>query len=103
MVSFGEPAAMAEDALAVHERLRVSTFKVKVGRAPHLDLGGAREMREALPRADLYVDPNRGWSYEDALRAGDELVALGVRAIEEPISLDERAARLRPAPATALS
>ena len=95
MVSFGTPDAMAEEALAVHERLGVRTFKVKVGRAPDLDVAVTRAIRDALPDADLYVDANRGWSYHDALRAGDELIALGVRAIEEPIAVDDRAGRLR--------
>jgi L-alanine-DL-glutamate epimerase-like enolase superfamily enzyme len=95
MVSFGTPEAMAEDAVSVHERLGVRTFKVKVGREPELDVAATRAIRDALPGADLYVDANRGWSYDDALRAGDELIALGVRAIEEPISVDDRAGRLR--------
>ena len=95
MVSFGTPDEMAEEALAVHERLGVSTFKVKVGRDPDLDVAATRAIRGALPDAVLYVDANRGWSYDDALRAGDELIALGVRAIEEPISVDDRAGRRR--------
>jgi L-Ala-D/L-Glu epimerase len=95
MISFGAPEAMAEEALAIHARLGVTTFKVKVGRAPELDVAATRAIREALPGADLYVDANRGWTYADALRAGDELIALGVRAIEEPISLDDRAGRRR--------
>ena len=95
MVSFGEPAAMADEAIEVNERLGVTTFKVKVGRAPALDVAAVRAVREALPDADLYVDANRGWSYDDAVRAGDALVELGVRAIEEPISVDDRAGRLR--------
>src|ERR671930_11339 len=95
MVSFDTPEAMADDAVAVHERLGVRTFKVKVGRPPALDIAATRAIREALPDAELYVDANRGWTYEDAVRAGDELVALGVRAIEEPISVDDRAGRLR--------
>jgi L-Ala-D/L-Glu epimerase len=95
MVSFAEPEAMAQDALEVHERLGITTFKVKVGRAPELDIAAVRAIREALPDPDLYVDANRGWSYRDALRAGDELIALGVRAIEEPISVDDRAGRRR--------
>jgi L-Ala-D/L-Glu epimerase len=95
MVSFGAPEEMAEDALAIHERLGVQTFKVKVGREPALDVAATRAIRDALPDAHLYVDANRGWSYEDALRAGDELIALGVRAIEEPISVDDRAGRRR--------
>jgi L-alanine-DL-glutamate epimerase-like enolase superfamily enzyme len=95
MISFGTPDEMAEEALAIHGRLGVRTFKVKVGREPDLDVAAIRAIREALPEADLYVDANRGWSYDDALRAGDELIALGVRAIEEPISVDDRAGRLR--------
>ncbi|MBV8946566.1 MAG: hypothetical protein JOZ95_14170 [Solirubrobacterales bacterium] len=95
MVSFAEPAAMAEDAVEVYERLGVKTFKVKVGRAPAVDLAALRAIREALPDAELYVDANRGWSYEDAVRAGDELAELGVRAVEEPISVEDRAGRRR--------
>ncbi|MEA2289152.1 MAG: L-Ala-D/L-Glu epimerase [Solirubrobacteraceae bacterium] len=95
MLSFDEPAAMAEEAVAIHERLGVSTFKVKVGRTAEVDLAATRAIREALPDARLYVDANRGWSYDEALRAGDALVELGVRAIEEPISVDDRAGRRR--------
>ena len=86
---------MAEDARDIHDRLGVRTFKVKVGRTPAVDVAATRAIRDALPDAELYVDANRGWSYEDALRAGDELIALGVRAIEEPISVDDRAGRRR--------
>jgi L-Ala-D/L-Glu epimerase len=95
MVSFGEPAAMADEAVAVNEQLGVGTFKVKVGRAPALDVAAVRAIREALPGADLYVDANRGWSYDDAVWAGDALAELRVRAIEEPISVEDRAGRLR--------
>lgn len=95
MISYGTPGEMADEAVAIHERYGVLTFKVKVGRAPELDVAATRAVREALPAADLYVDANRGWSYADAVRAGDELIALGVRAIEEPISVDDRAGRLR--------
>jgi L-alanine-DL-glutamate epimerase-like enolase superfamily enzyme len=77
------------------ERLGVGTFKVKVGRAPSLDVAAVSAIREALPDADLYVDANRGWRYEHAERAGDELAELGVRIIEEPVALEDRAGRLR--------
>ena len=95
MVSFAEPAEMAADAVEMHERFGVNTFKVKVGRAPELDIEAVRAVRDALPDADLYVDANRGWSYDDAVRAGDALAEFGVRAIEEPISVEDRAGRLR--------
>jgi len=95
MVSLGEPAKMADEAVAVNGELGVRTFKVKVGRDPKLDVAAVRAIRDALPEADLYVDANRGWSYEDAVRAGDELADLGVRAIEEPIAIEDRAGRRR--------
>jgi L-alanine-DL-glutamate epimerase-like enolase superfamily enzyme len=95
MLSFGEPAAMAQEAVAVHERLGVRALKVKVGRSPDIDVAATGAVRDALPDAELYVDANRGWSYEDALRAGDALVEMGVLAIEEPISVDDRAGRRR--------
>ncbi len=95
MVSLDEPSAMADEAIAIRDRLGVQTFKVKVGRDPALDVAAVRAIRDALPDADLYVDANRGWSYDDAARAGDALADLGVRAIEEPISIEDRAGRLR--------
>jgi L-alanine-DL-glutamate epimerase-like enolase superfamily enzyme len=95
MISLDEPAAMAEEALAIRDRLGVRTFKVKVGREAELDVAATRAIREALPDAELYVDANRGWSYDQALKAGDGLVELGVKAIEEPISVDDRAGRRR--------
>jgi L-Ala-D/L-Glu epimerase len=95
MISFDEPAAMGDEATEINATLGITTFKVKVGRAPELDAAAVRAIREALPGADLYVDANRGWSYDDAVRAGDALIELGVQAIEEPISTDDRAGRLR--------
>ncbi len=89
MVSFGEPAGMAAEAVQIRDELGVRTFKVKVGRAPDEDVACVRAIRAALPDADLYVDANRGWSYQDALAAGDALIELGVRAIEEPTALDD--------------
>jgi L-alanine-DL-glutamate epimerase-like enolase superfamily enzyme len=89
MVSFDAPDAMAHDALAMHETYGIRSFKVKVGREPDLDIAAVRAVREALPDADLYADANRGWSLEEALRAGDALAALGVTAIEEPIAIDD--------------
>src|SRR5947209_1278281 len=69
MVSFDEPSAMADEAVAVNEQFGIKSFKVKVGRTPDLDVAAVRAIREALSDADLYVDANRGWSYGDAVEA----------------------------------
>ena len=95
MVSYADPEAMAADALAVHEQHGITTFKVKVGREPQLDIRAVERIRAALPDAELYADANRGWSLPQALEAGDALIALGVSAIEEPLPLADRRGRAR--------
>ena len=94
-VSYDEPRAMADEALEYHERLGVRTFKLKVGRNVELDLAACAAIRDALPSAELYVDANQGWSYAQAVRAGDALIELGVDAIEEPIQAGDRDGRRR--------
>lgn len=93
MISFGEPEAMAEEAVALHEAHGIAAFKVKVGRTPALDVAAVERIRAALPEAELYVDANRGWTLEQALEAGEALLALGVTAIEEPLDLEDRDGR----------
>lgn len=93
MVSFDTPDAMAEEARTMRAELGIRTFKVKVGRDPDLDVAAVRAVREAVPDAELYVDANRGWTLEEALRAGDALLALDVLTIEEPIAIDDRRGR----------
>jgi len=100
MVSLADPGVMAEEALEAHEHFGVTTFKVKVGREPDLDVAAVAAVREALPDAELYVDANRGWSVEQALLAIPRLVELGVRAIEEPTDVDDTEGRLRIAAAS---
>lgn len=95
MVGFDEPAAMADAAVEANARCGVRTFKLKVGRDPAHDIAACRAVRDALPNVRLYVDANRGWSYEQAARAGAALADLGVIALEEPIPVDDRSARRR--------
>jgi len=95
MIGFEDPRVMAERAVEIHERFGVRTFKVKVGREVIVDVAACRAIRNALPDAQIYADANRGWTYEQARRAGEALAELGVLAIEEPIAADDRDARLR--------
>jgi len=95
MISYDEPAAMAQEAIEYSERFGIGTFKVKVGRTVDLDIAAVTAIREALPSADLYVDANRGWEYAQALRAGAALIELGVGAIEEPIAVEDVDGRLK--------
>jgi L-alanine-DL-glutamate epimerase-like enolase superfamily enzyme len=93
MISFDTPDAMAHDAASMHAEHGIHVFKVKVGREPDVDIAAVQAVREALPGADLYADANRGWTLEQALRAGDGLLGLGVSAIEEPIAIEDRKGR----------
>jgi L-Ala-D/L-Glu epimerase len=95
MLSYDTPDLMAAEAVELHATLGISTFKVKVGRSVELDVSAVGAVRDALPGATLYVDANRGWSYDDAVRAGDALQDFGVAAIEEPIDVEDRAGRRR--------
>jgi L-Ala-D/L-Glu epimerase / N-acetyl-D-glutamate racemase len=93
MLSFGRPAEMAQQAVKLHEQYGIDAFKAKVGREPRLDIEAISAVREAVPGATLYVDANRGWTFEQARAAGDALIELGVSAIEEPIDLADVAGR----------
>lgn len=95
MLSFGEPRAMAAEAVELHECLGISAFKVKVGRDPKLDISVVGAVREAVPDAVLYVDANRGWTFAEAERAGEALIELGVESIEEPLDLADERGRQR--------
>jgi L-alanine-DL-glutamate epimerase-like enolase superfamily enzyme len=77
----------------MHEQHGIAAFKVKVGREPDLDVAAVRAVRDALPGAALYIDANRGWTLEQAIRAGDGLLGLGVTAVEEPIAKEDRRGR----------
>jgi L-alanine-DL-glutamate epimerase-like enolase superfamily enzyme len=95
MLSFAEPAEMAEEATRLHERSGIAAFKAKVGRDVALDIACVTAVREAVPEALLYVDANRGWSFEQARTAAPALAELGVAAIEEPLDLADEAGRRR--------
>src|SRR5262249_9746038 len=93
MVSFGSPARMADDAVALSERFGISAFKVKVGRDAALDVAAVTAIRDALPEATLYVDANRGWTPAQGGAAGGGLIEVGVTAIEEPLDLADASGR----------
>ncbi len=48
------------------------------------DVERVKKIREALPDAQLFIDANQGWSFEQAQRNVRELEKVGVVLIEEP-------------------
>ena len=97
MVGFGSVREMVDDAVDVRDRLGVTTFKVKVGRRPvEQDVETCRALRAALGAdVEIYVDANRGWTAEEALRAVRLLDDVGITMLEEPCPNDDLLARKR--------
>ena len=93
MISFGSPEEMAQDATGLHERHGITCFKLKVGRDVALDVASVSAVRKALPDATLYVDANRGWTLAQAREAQPAMLELGVRALEEPLDIDDDVGR----------
>lgn len=97
MVGFAPIREMVDEATDVRDRLGITTFKVKVGRRPvELDVEACRALRAALGGdVELYLDANRGWSAEEALRAVRLLDDVGLTMLEEPCPNDDMFGRRR--------
>lgn len=82
-LSLDRPEIMAEAASAALKRGH-RLLKLKVSGAG--DLERVRAVRAQAPQAQLIVDANEGWSFEDLKVLAPELVGLGVTLIEQPLS-----------------
>lgn len=64
--------------------------KMKIGRHPARDVERVRAVREAIgPGVLLFTDANGAYSRKEALRIAEDLAALDVRWLEEPVSSDD--------------
>jgi L-alanine-DL-glutamate epimerase-like enolase superfamily enzyme len=92
-VWLGDPDDMARRAAAAAPRFR--RLKLKLGGGDGLDVERVRAVR-GVTDLPLTVDVNEWWSLEEALEACDELAALGVEYVEQPLREgDPRGAELR--------
>ena len=75
----------------------IRTFKVKVGRRPIAqDVEACHALRDALGSdVELYLDANRGWTADEALRVLRELGNDDITLIEEPNPNDDVLGRRR--------
>ena len=63
------PARIVEEAQAVHEKYRVSNFKLKGGVLPgEEEMEALRALKKAFPAARINIDPNGAWSLDEAIR-----------------------------------
>jgi L-alanine-DL-glutamate epimerase-like enolase superfamily enzyme len=81
-VWLGDPDDMARRAEAAASRFR--RLKLKLGGGDGLDVERVRAVR-GVTDLPLTVDVNEWWSLEEALDACDELAALGVEYVEQPL------------------
>ena len=81
-VWLGDPDDMARRASAAAPRFR--RLKLKLGGGDGLDIERVRAVR-AVTELPLQVDVNEWWTLEEALDACEELAALGVAYIEQPL------------------
>jgi L-alanine-DL-glutamate epimerase-like enolase superfamily enzyme len=97
MLGLGEPGEMVDEAVRTRDTYGITAFKVKVGRTPFtVDVESVRALRAALgDDAELYLDANRGWRGDDALRALAELSDAAVAMLEEPGPADDLLTRRR--------
>lgn len=80
-IGIGDPANAAARAAELAAR-GFTVLKVKVG-SEH-DVATVDAVRAAAPDARLILDPNGGWTAEQAVRVVDQLT--GVDALEQPIA-----------------
>jgi L-alanine-DL-glutamate epimerase-like enolase superfamily enzyme len=85
-VAIDDPEAMAGTARSmVNEGYPI--LKVKVGADRPIERVTA--VREAAPDATIRVDANEAWGPDEAIDVIDELAALGVEFVEQPVSADD--------------
>jgi o-succinylbenzoate synthase len=88
----GEPAAVAEDALAWAEE-GFTSFKLKLGTGD--DTAQVRAVREAVgPQARIRVDANAAWDVDAAARILAELEPFDIELAEQPVASLEEAAEI---------
>jgi L-alanine-DL-glutamate epimerase-like enolase superfamily enzyme len=76
----------------VKEILRHGTkqIKIKIGRSLAADVERVKRIREIVgSEVTLGVDINRGYTFDQALHAGEQLKGLGVSVLEDPVSLKD--------------
>ncbi len=67
----------------------IQILKVKLGNPTGIEADKQMllAVREEAPQLELFVDANGGWNLADAVKMGNWLANLGVKYIEQPLSL----------------
>lgn len=96
ILGHGEPAAVADEALAHSSEHGITAFKLKTGVDVGRDIATCARVREAVgPDAFLWVDANHGYDLLDALAFDRGVRDLGLAWTEEPTPADRPLERAR--------
>jgi glucarate dehydratase len=87
--------ALGEHAAKVVAEGGFTAVKLKGTRDVRGDVEIMRELRRALPDAELRVDPNAAWSVPDSVRAGLAMEELDLEYLEDPCAGIEGMAQVR--------
>lgn len=85
-VSIGDPEAMSAAAKSL------STPKIKVKLNGEIPFERIQAVVDARPDADIVVDVNQGWTFEQLVELAPQFKELGVKMIEQPLPRGEDAA-----------
>lgn len=96
IVFASNPDAIVEEAVEMRERFGFGTFKIKTGKSTSDDAKALRGLRAALgEEAEIFIDANKGWSTDEAIRLLPMMEEVGVTMLEEPTPAFEPLARRR--------
>lgn len=94
-VGMDSPEKMAAGASGIVNR-GITSVKLKLGGPPAEDIRRVRAVRDALgPDVRLRIDPNQGWTLQEALGVLDALRPMDIEYCEQPVAVWNTAAMKR--------
>ncbi|MBS2001922.1 MAG: hypothetical protein JST44_10490 [Cyanobacteria bacterium SZAS LIN-5] len=88
VVPFGGSKALSA-VLWFYKAYGFKTVKLKVGKDLEFDLHRLKVARNLLGRdVNIRVDANCAWTYDEAVRAAEQMRAFGVKSYEQPLPAD---------------
>lgn len=86
MVGLGSAESLLEEASSIKEQSGITSFKLKAGADPDVDVARVRELRSLLGEdAFIFVDPNELYDPATAVRTIRRMEEHGLAMVEEPV------------------